>query len=109
MQARHCLGSRVMHARHGLKMAGYKPRKGGMNRPRCGARTRRGTPCLRRELFRGGRCRNHGGLSTGAKVLKPGPKTEAGKRRLWEGHQRWRAEQRRLKAEKHSNEYPMER
>ena len=28
--------------------------------------------------------------------LSCGPKTEAGKRRVWEGHQRWRAEQRRL-------------
>jgi len=59
---------------------------------------------MRRELFKSGRCRNHGGLSTGAKVLPPGPKTPEGKRRLWEGHQRWRAEQRRLKAEMSGNE-----
>jgi hypothetical protein len=31
-----------------------------------------------------------GGMSTA-------PKTEEGERRLWEGHRRWRAEQRRLK------------
>ena len=53
---------------------------------------------MSRELYGSGRCKFHGGLSTGAKLLKPGPKTIDGKRRLWEGHQRWRAEQRRLKA-----------
>lgn len=38
----------------------------------CGARTRKGTPCKRRDLHDNGRCRMHGGLSTG-------PRTEAGK------------------------------
>src|SRR6516165_332088 len=42
---------------------------------RCGAKTRKGTPCLRRELFKNGRCRNHGGLCCG-------PRTEEGKRRF---------------------------
>jgi hypothetical protein len=41
---------------------------------RCGARTRAGTPCLRRDLQSNGRCRLHGGLSTG-------PKTDAGRKR----------------------------
>lgn len=40
----------------------------------CGARTRFGTPCKRRDLYRSGRCRLHGGLSTG-------PKTRDGKAR----------------------------
>lgn len=40
----------------------------------CGAKTRAGTLCQRRDLLRGGRCRLHGGLSTG-------PKTLEGKRR----------------------------
>jgi hypothetical protein len=40
----------------------------------CGAKTRSGTPCKRLDLLRGGRCRLHGGLSTG-------PKTIEGKRR----------------------------
>lgn len=40
----------------------------------CGAKTRSGTPCQRKDLLRGGRCRLHGGLSTG-------PKTLEGKRR----------------------------
>lgn len=34
---------------------------------RCGARTRAGTPCKRRDLYTSGRCRLHGGLSTGPK------------------------------------------
>ena len=36
---------------------------------RCGAKTRRGTPCQRKAL-RNGRCPNHGGLSTGPKTLE---------------------------------------
>lgn len=39
---------------------------------RCGARTRAGTPCKRRDLYRSGRCNLHGGMSTG-------PRTAAGK------------------------------
>ena len=38
----------------------------------CGARTRAGTPCKRRDIYLSGRCKLHGGLSSG-------PKTEAGK------------------------------
>jgi hypothetical protein len=38
----------------------------------CGAKTRAGTPCQRRDLYNSGRCKLHGGLSTG-------PITEAGK------------------------------
>ncbi len=40
----------------------------------CMAKTRRGTPCKRRDLYASGRCRLHGGLSTG-------PKTPEGKAR----------------------------
>lgn len=40
----------------------------------CGATTRTGTPCKRRDLYRSGRCKLHGGLSTG-------PRTVKGKRR----------------------------
>ena len=54
---------------------------------RCGAKTRAGTPCKRKGLGRGGRCPNHGGMSTG-------PRTEAGRRRISEAQrarwQRWR-------------------
>ena len=41
--------------------------------PRCGARTRRQTPC-RGPAMRNGRCRMHGGTSTG-------PRTKAGLKR----------------------------
>ncbi len=51
-------------------------------RPRCGARCRDGTPCQaptvwdkRRDRPVNGRCRMHGGLSTG-------PRTEEGRRRI---------------------------
>lgn len=40
----------------------------------CGAKTRAGTACKRRDLWSNGRCRLHGGLSTG-------PRTEQGKKR----------------------------
>jgi len=43
-------------------------------RDSCGAKNRAGMPCKRKDLLRGGRCRLHGGLSTG-------PKTLEGKRR----------------------------
>ncbi len=36
---------------------------------RCGAKTRRGTPCQRKAL-QNRRCRNHGGMSTGPKTLE---------------------------------------
>ncbi|MCX8962760.1 hypothetical protein EHW64_16930 [Erwinia psidii] len=48
----------------------------------CGARTRKGTPCKNRELSLNGRCKFHGGKSTGAK-------TKAGRKRQREGHQAW--------------------
>jgi len=47
---------------------------------KCGAKTRRGTACLRKALANG-RCPNHGGLSTG-------PKTEAGRQRIAEAQRR---------------------
>jgi len=40
----------------------------------CGAKTRAGTPCQQKAIFANGRCKWHGGCSTG-------PKTEAGKQR----------------------------
>lgn len=41
----------------------------------CGARTRTGEPCKRRGMGAGGRCPNHGGMSTG-------PRTKAGRQRI---------------------------
>jgi hypothetical protein len=40
----------------------------------CGAKTRAGTPCKLTSIYDNGRCKFHGGLSTG-------PKTSEGKRR----------------------------
>ena len=40
---------------------------------KCGARTRAGTPCKLRSLWANGRCKFHGGLSTG-------PRTEQGRK-----------------------------
>jgi hypothetical protein len=50
----------------------------------CGAKNRKGLPCQCKLLLKkgqpdpNGRCKFHGGMSTGAKTLKPGPKTPAG-------------------------------
>ena len=44
------------------------------NKP-CGARTRAGHPCRRKGLGKGGRCPNHGGMSTG-------PRTPEGRARI---------------------------
>jgi hypothetical protein len=46
--------------------------------PRCGARTRAGTAC-RQPAMPNGRCRLHGGRSSG-------PRTEAGRRRIGAAH-----------------------
>src|SRR5262245_16803070 len=45
-----------------------------LDRPRCGARTRQGTSCQAAGIGKGGKCRNHGGLSTG-------PRTPEGRQR----------------------------
>lgn len=34
-------------------------------RPICGARNRQGLPCQCKKLYKSGRCKFHGGLSTG--------------------------------------------
>jgi len=56
------------------------------NRPtrgRCGARTRKGTACIRKAL-RNGRCPNHGGLSTGPKTAEGKARISAAQRQRWE-------------------------
>jgi len=46
----------------------------------CGAKTRAGTPCKQKAVYENGRCKFHGGLSTG-------PRTPEGKRRsVLNGH-----------------------
>jgi hypothetical protein len=64
------------------------------DRPRCGARTRKGEPCCAPVVWPKGyrpekRCRTHGGLSTG-------PKTAEGRERIAESNRRRAAA--RLKA-----------
>src|ERR1043165_5217684 len=61
-------------------------------KPTCGAKTRTGAPCKSRVLHRKGKCKNHGGLSTG-------PRTEDGKRRSRNGAAKGRMIQ-RLRREK---------
>lgn len=41
----------------------------------CGAKTRAGTPCKQKGIYYNGRCKLHGGLSTG-------PITDEGKRKV---------------------------
>lgn len=36
----------------------------------CGAKTRAGTPCQNSRLFKNGRCKLHGGLSTGPRTTE---------------------------------------
>jgi hypothetical protein len=56
----------------------FKPLPAGLRGVTCGAKTRAGTPCKRRDLsHKNGRCRLHGGMSTG-------PKTAEGKARCAE-------------------------
>lgn len=50
---------------------------------RCGAKTRTGTPCRRRALING-RCRNHGGCSTGPKSPEGREAIAEGQRRRWQ-------------------------
>ena len=48
----------------------------------CGARTRTGAPCRRMSL-RNGRCRNHGGLSSGPKSIAGRTRIAEAQRRRW--------------------------
>ncbi len=64
-------------------------------RPRCGARRRDGRPCEALAVWdqgqdrpRNGRCRMHGGLSTGARTAEGRERIREAQRRRWE---RWRA------------------
>src|ERR1700735_820989 len=55
--------------------------------PRCGAMTRKGTPCKRKPVLNpdgNGRCLNHGGASTGAKSAAGRERTSAAAKAFWE-------------------------
>jgi hypothetical protein len=57
----------------------------------CGAKTRAGHPCERKGSGKGGRCRSHGGKSTGARTEEGLERIAEAQRRRWEA---WRAEHR---------------
>ena len=59
------------------------------DRPRCGARTRKGVPCLVRVEPGKRRCRFHGGLSTGPRTAEGKARIAAAQRRRWA---EWRAD-----------------
>ena len=59
-------------------------------RTRCNATTRKGKPCQAEGSGKGGRCRFHGGMSTGPKSPEGKARSLAAAR---EGYRRWRARQ----------------
>lgn len=82
-EARSQAKSQAWRSRHDAERERAKERAELRNR-KCGARTRKGTACIRKALSNG-RCPNHGGCSTG-------PKTDAGRQRIAEAvRQRWAA------------------
>lgn len=66
---------------HGVKAKpAWRPRKA--DRPRCGAKTRKGSPC-QAPARANGRCRMHGGLSTGARTEEGRQKIREAQLRRW--------------------------
>jgi hypothetical protein len=59
---------------------------------RCGARTRQGAPCRRKGLGKNGRCRNHGGASTGPKTDAGRARIAAAARKYWQAWRKKRAQ-----------------
>ena len=55
----------------------------------CGARNRRGLPCQCKLLLKGGKCKFHGGASTGPRTAKGRAAISEANRRRWAA---WRAE-----------------
>jgi len=74
-----------------LEMAARLERQEARNR-RCGARTRAGTPCRAQGSGRGNRCKNHGGLCTGARSAEGRARIAAAQRKRWAA---WRAQRAR--------------
>ena len=71
----YCIVRAPARARHGVLVGSeIEPAEPAQAKSLCGAKTRAGEPCKRKAL-ENGRCRNHGGLSTG-------PKTAAGRMRI---------------------------
>jgi hypothetical protein len=57
----------------------------------CGAKTRKGTPCVRRVVPGRNRCPNHGGLTTGPKTVEGKARIAAAARARWERYRQERA------------------
>ena len=77
-----------------------KPKYVGWNqakrdRPKCGAKTRKGTPCKAPAVPGKKRCRMHGGASTGPRTAKGLKRSLAAANAGW---QRWNAERQAAKA-----------
>ena len=71
----------------GIHMANEKPKNFISNgKIRCGAKTRRGTRC-RMKALANGRCKHHGGLSSGPKSIEGRKRIADGQKRRWA---RWR-------------------
>ncbi len=49
----------------------------------CGAKNRKGLPCQCKLLLKGGKCKFHGGMSTGAKTLEGKERSIAALRNGW--------------------------
>ncbi len=66
-----------------LKRLGLSEHQALLGAPRtCGARTRRGTACAALALLNG-RCRNHGGKSTGPRTPEGWARVHAGRAAYW--------------------------
>ncbi|MHB2095893.1 HGGxSTG domain-containing protein [Pantoea dispersa] len=76
--------------RHELKPT-HEPVPDELSHIPCAAKTRAGTPCKRTVISANGRCKFHGGHSTGAR-------TAEGKARQLEGYRRWQRQ--KITAEK---------
>ncbi|WP_442947059.1 HGGxSTG domain-containing protein [Novosphingobium sp.] len=50
----------------------------------CGAKTRSGQPCKRTDLMMNGRCKFHGGMSTGPKTIEGQHQARANLLKRWE-------------------------
>jgi hypothetical protein len=66
-----------------LGLAGDRSPLRRKERPRCGARTRKGLPCLVKVEPAKRRCRFHGGLSTGPRTAEGKARIAAAQRRRW--------------------------
>ncbi|PKB87515.1 hypothetical protein A8A01_24155 [Ewingella americana] len=84
---------------YGLPRPPSRPFPDDLRDIRCEAKTRAGTPCKMKATYANGRCKLHGGLSTGAK-------TAEGKERQLEGFYRWLEAKKLAKANRKEPDNP---